>query len=136
MSTVIRAELSKKNQWYIPKHRYYELKHFCLQYPEWKRELSYLNNSINCNHVEQDRIELSRSVEEIAIKRDFYSNRIGMLNYAANKTDPVIGMYILEAVTIGKSYDALNAFKRIPACRDVYYELYRKFFYILSEARM
>lgn len=22
------------------KHRYYELKHYCLQYPEWKRMLS------------------------------------------------------------------------------------------------
>ena len=30
-----RPELSKKNKYYISKHRYYELKHFCLQYPEW-----------------------------------------------------------------------------------------------------
>ena len=38
MSTVIRNEISKKNKWYIGKHRYLELKHFCLQYPEWKEE--------------------------------------------------------------------------------------------------
>ena len=37
MSTVIRPEISKKNLYWIPKHRYYELKHFCLQYPEWKK---------------------------------------------------------------------------------------------------
>ena len=27
-----RAQLSAKNPCHIPKHRYYELKHFCLQY--------------------------------------------------------------------------------------------------------
>lgn len=30
-----RAQLSVKNPCHIPKHRYYELKHFCLQYPDW-----------------------------------------------------------------------------------------------------
>lgn len=28
MSTTIRPELSEKNQYWIDKHRYYELKHF------------------------------------------------------------------------------------------------------------
>lgn len=37
MATLIRPELSTKNKYYIDKHRYYELKHFCLQYPEWKK---------------------------------------------------------------------------------------------------
>ena len=32
-----RAQLSVKNPCHIPKHRYYELKHFCLQYPDWKK---------------------------------------------------------------------------------------------------
>lgn len=30
------VELSERNPYYISKHRYYELKHFCLQYPEWE----------------------------------------------------------------------------------------------------
>lgn len=30
-----RKTLSKKNPYHISKHRYYELKHFCLQYHEW-----------------------------------------------------------------------------------------------------
>lgn len=37
MGTVIRPEVSAKNKYWLSKHRYYELKHFCLQYPEWKR---------------------------------------------------------------------------------------------------
>ena len=37
MGTTIRPELSEKNPYWIEKHRYYELKHFCLQYPIWKK---------------------------------------------------------------------------------------------------
>lgn len=44
MTTVLRAELSTKNKYYIDKHRYYELKHFCLQYPEWKRTYAELED--------------------------------------------------------------------------------------------
>lgn len=32
MGTTIRPELSEKNPYWIERHRYYELKHFCLQY--------------------------------------------------------------------------------------------------------
>lgn len=27
-----------KTEYQLSKHRFYELKHFCLQYPDWKRE--------------------------------------------------------------------------------------------------
>lgn len=37
MGTVIRAEISANNRYWVEKHRYYELKHFCFQYPEWKK---------------------------------------------------------------------------------------------------
>lgn len=30
MATEIRPELSEKNPYWIGKHRYYELKHFCI----------------------------------------------------------------------------------------------------------
>ena len=38
-----RAEVSKRNKYYISKHRYYELKHFCLQYSEWTKAVRMLN---------------------------------------------------------------------------------------------
>lgn len=38
MSKSLRhPELSEKNPYWIERHRYYELKHFCLQYPLWKK---------------------------------------------------------------------------------------------------
>lgn len=35
----VRPEVSKKSKYYISRHRYYELKHLCLQYPELKKEV-------------------------------------------------------------------------------------------------
>ena len=43
MATKIRPVLSEKNKYYIDKHRYYELKHFCLQYDDWKKAYSILD---------------------------------------------------------------------------------------------
>ena len=43
MGTTIRPELSEKNPYWIERHRYYELKHFCLQYPIWKKAYAALD---------------------------------------------------------------------------------------------
>ena len=43
MGTVIRPEITKKNKYWIEKHRYYELKHFCLQYPIWRKAYAALD---------------------------------------------------------------------------------------------
>ena len=48
-----RNEISVKNKYYISKHRYLELKHFCLQYPEWKRALSYIEKLPPSKFVQQ-----------------------------------------------------------------------------------
>lgn len=47
MGTTIRPELSEKNPYWIEKHRYYELKHFCLQYPIWRKAYSVLDGYSN-----------------------------------------------------------------------------------------
>ena len=38
-------ELSEKNPYWIERHRYYELKHFCLQYPLWKKEYDMIDGA-------------------------------------------------------------------------------------------
>ena len=47
-----RAQLSAKNPCRIPKHRYYELKHFCLQYPDWKKALVLLEGACTAGRME------------------------------------------------------------------------------------
>lgn len=138
MSTKIRAELSKRNPYWIEKHRYYELKHFCMQYPIWKKLIvmidGYSSHSIETvkNAVQQYHGDYTA---DRALIRAFYSERIEMIERVAERTDSVIRRYILKGVTEGVSYEVIKARLEIPCCKDVYYELYRKFFWLLSQER-
>lgn len=136
MSTTIRPEISTKNPYWIHKHRYYELKHFCRQYPEWKK--LYANVDIYSRRKFDPYVassNISDPTAFAAMAKRYFSERIKMVEEAAKETDPIIGMYILKAVTEGYSYDTLRARYDIPCGKDAYYELYRKFFWILSASR-
>lgn len=138
MSTTIRPELSEKNKYWIERHRYYELKHFCLQYPIWKKAYLSLDGLaqrptdltlfLNQQH-------LGDPTAKCAEARIFYRDRMDMVKQVATATEPELADYILQAVTNGLSYDILKARLEIPCCKDVYYDLYRRFFWLLNKER-
>ena len=138
MSTVVRPELSARNRYWIEKHRYYELKHFCLQYPTWKKARYALDGfekmPANFAPVSKTNI-ISNPTEKCVEARLFYSNRIDMVEKIAKETDDCLYDYILKAVTEGISYDSLRIRLDIPCCKEAYYNLYRRFFWLLSMER-
>ena len=136
MSTVIRADISKKNKYYIDKHRYYELKHFCLQYHSWKKKLINFDYMLRRDtDISVDSNQVSDPTERMVEVRDLYLTRTEIIETAAEATDRLLGPYILEGVTNGLSYEKLNARKQVPCNKDTYYQLYRKFFFILNDIR-
>lgn len=137
MSTTIRPELSEKNEYWVERHRYYELKHFCLQYPIWKKARANLDSlSRQSFHITASQTNKHGSpVEKCAESRMFYSDRIEMIERVAKETDESLSAYILKAVTEGISYECLRARLDIPCCKDTYYNLYRRFFWLLSKER-
>ncbi len=99
MSTTIRPEISKKNRYWIEKHRYYELKHFCLQYPTWKKAYSSLDSMVRFafDAVNSGRTnKIKRPVEDTVIAREYYSELIGIVEDTAKETDEDLGTYILK----------------------------------------
>lgn len=137
MSTTVRSELSKKNVYWIEQHRYYELKHFCLQYPLWKKAYSEIDGICRQNNESEVKTTSPETsiTEKYADDMLYYSERMDMVEKAAYNTDPILSKYIIKAVTEGYSYEYLKSKLDIPCCRDVYYQLYRKFFWILNDAR-
>ena len=138
MATVIRAEISERNKYYINKHRHYELKHFCLQYPTWKREYaaldepsigSSLSEKLPTSNIPGD------PTGDRAIKKVYYSERINLIERIAKEADEFLYKYILKAVTEELSFTYLKSKLEIPCGRDMYYDRYRRFFWLLSEAR-
>lgn len=138
MATVIRPVISEKNKYWIDKHRHYELKHFCLQYPEWKRAYSEFNNSsLSLSMIERmptSNIPGDPTAKRVLLKA-YYSERIEMLERIAKEADGYLHNYILRAVTEGLSYTYLKTKMGIPCGKDMYYDRYRKFFWLLSKVR-
>ena len=140
MSTLIRPEVSKKNKYWISKHRYYELKHFCLQYNEFKSMRAALLSkaeSVGIRGVIGDKtgVAFKDPTGDISVCLALVSHHIELIEKCARNADNELSDYILEAVTKELSYDALRAREGIPCGKDMFYDRYRRFFYILSGLR-
>lgn len=138
MATLIRPEISEKNKYWISKHRHYELKHFCLQYPNWKRSYSLLN-SIGIGSSLQEKLSKTNvpgdPTGKQAIIKAAYEERIKMVEQAAFEADEYLYLYILKGVTEGITFTTLKSKYGIPCGRDMYYDRYRKFFWLLNKER-
>ena len=138
MATMVRAEVSLKNKYYIDKHRHYELKHFCLQYPGWKKAyVDFDNPSMPLSTIE--RVPTSNMPGDPTAKRAImkaqYAEKMKLIEKAAMDADRYLHDYILKAVTENLSYSYLKSKLDIPCGKDMYYDRYRRFFWLLSEAR-
>lgn len=132
MSTNIRSQISKKNPWYISKHRYYELKHFCLQYQDWAAELSVLDSFRPSYAGERVTGGVTPNpTAAIAEKRMRLSERIAIVTNSAKLAGNDLWKYLLTSVTEDIAYPKLCP----PCCKEVWYEMYRKFFWILDTVR-
>ena len=137
MGTKLRPVLSKKNPYWIGKHRYYELKHFCMQYPIWKKEYMSLDGLAkhDIRMWSGPNINSKNPTENCALSREYYLKRMELVEQAALQADADLADVLIQAVTEGWSYEILRARFNIPYCRDIYYSIYRKFFWILDKER-
>ncbi len=134
----IRPELSKSNPYWISRHRFYELKHFCLQYQEWEKAANDISLRIRAQNYEKIGLRgsaIENPVYDCVEKRDEYVRKMDMVVSSAKESSDGLGCYILVAVTKGLSYDEMRLSWNIPCCKELYYEVYRRFFKILSEKR-
>lgn len=143
MGTDVRPEISKKNKYYITKHRFYELKHYCLQYGEWE-ELYYALQGINTPNA-----RLDARLAGIFGSGNSYSDNTsyyGIATYDLGKkmsdirkiiydTDSELYEWLFLAITKGITYTELKMCYDIPCCKDTFYDRYRKFFFTLSSVR-
>ena len=138
MSNYVKNELSKRNKYYISKDRYLELKHFCLQYKEWRDEYNAIDNYPSRNiEILSNYAGISKDsfVEKQAIKAAELSKRMKLVKDVAKATDEYLGDYIFKAVTEDLSFTYLSTKLSIPCGRDMYYDRYRRFFWLMDKER-
>lgn len=132
MSTIIRAKISTSNPYYISKHRYYELKHHCLQYPEWKQEIAKLRTR---SLIQAHSIKISTDARvidktaEMGLVGAYMASLVTTVDKCCEIAGGDISDYIHIAVTQGKSYSVLNP----PCGKEYFYKKYRQFFWLLDK---
>lgn len=136
MSTTIRPEVTEKSEYWIPKHRYYELKHYCLQYPDWAKSYSSIGAKLVSTGSEVRSSNVSDPTSKLAMLRTYVKSKMEIVDKAAKETDDEFNDYIFKAVTEGLSYNYMKTKLGMPCCKETYYKLYRKFFWTLSKYRM
>ncbi len=134
MGTVIRPETSLKNEYHISRHRYYELKHFCMQYSEWKKARARLRGfpaNLSNAQIRTDTKSASNPTALCAEARIYFQDRMDMIEECAKKSAEDLAPCLVRAVTEGLSYAAVCP----PCCREVWYTIYRRFFWLLDKRR-
>ena len=127
-----RSELSTKNKYWVPKFRYLELKNHCFQYPDWKRELNSINPLKVKTEITRGR-NFSNPTEQLAMKRIKLEQKMRMIETTVDLADPFLAKWLLKGVTENYTYEYLRYKMDMPAGRDMYYDRYRRFFWLLDQ---
>lgn len=129
-----RATISQKNKYWIPKFRYLELKNWCLQYPDWKKDLASISELKTHSQIFTSG-NFSDSTLATVLTRDKFLVNITLLEDIAKQADDFLAPWIIKGITENISYDYLHLKLDMPTSRDTYYDRYRRFFWLLDQKR-
>ena len=110
------------DKYWLDRDQYYELKHFCLQYPKWKM-------------ITQGLARLETRCEHEAEIFDMLTAKMDLIDELIKKLNPDIAPFIFDGVTCGLTYNYFITNMSMPCGREEYYEEYRRFFWLLSKMR-
>lgn len=132
-----RPALSKKNQHYIPREKYYELLYFSRQYNTMKQELHELRMDYpnSMNEIVVDHSDVSDPVAKAYSRIETLVDKIHMIESTAIETDAELAKWVRIGATNDYSYEYMHQMLGMPIGRTKYYELYRKYFYLLAQKR-
>jgi hypothetical protein len=108
----------------LPRHRFLEMKHFCLQYWDWKKTYYILDG-------EQPGKPHNDITAYTAVNKVDLQNAIELIEKTAWDTDQKLGSYILKAVTENLTTSEVNP----PVDSSIFLQYKRKFYYLLSQKR-
>lgn len=122
----------KLGDYNISRARYNELKYFCIQYEEKKRELhkSYGLGAVVNDGMPKGNIP-GNPTERAAIRNVMLQRDIELIEQTAMEADSEIYRWLIKNVTEEISYEWLN----VPIGRRQFYESRRYFFYLLAQKR-
>ena len=126
-----------KDKYGIRKHRYLEVIHHCLQYPEWREELENMTDTVKAIQYGQEgkgSPSQASATECLAIKRAELQEKCERIEQTAIEADADIYQWLLEGVTTDyATYIYLRDAKGLPCGNQKYYRARRKFYWLMSK---
>lgn len=137
MGTMLRTSVADTNPWCIFKHRYLELRHFCLQYQGWKRERLTIESRV-AGGLRMDTRRFGERISPVEMRQEEaaeYEIKMSLVEKAAREAGEDLWPWLLKGVTNECNYEYLRLREGMPCCKGVYYRMYRKFFWVLSREK-
>lgn len=115
--------------------RYKELCGFCEQYPEWKNQLKYSNDTVKSIEITDMPITHNNSdaTGNLAMKRYELEKKCTLIEDTARQTSDDLSQYIIKSVCYEVPVTYLIACEEMPISKSAFYEMRRYFFYLLDQ---
>ena len=128
----VRKRDMKLSDYNISRAKYNELKYFCMQYEEKKRELhkGYGLNAIVNDGLPKGNLP-GNPVEGQAIRNAALQADVDLIEHTAMEAGADVYQWLIKNVTEGVPYEWLN----VPSGRRQFYETRRYFFFLLAQKR-
>jgi len=129
--TINKREM-KLSDYNISLAKYNELKYFCMQYGEKKKELQ---KGYGLSSIANDGLPKGNTTgnptERTAIRNAMLQKDIELIEQTVIEADSNIYQWLIRNVTEGIAYEYMN----VPKGRKQFYESRRYFFYLLAQKR-
>lgn len=121
----------------ISPYRYMELHSFCMQYPEWRRELEHKTDTVKSPSADgmPKYGEISDGTARLAIQRAILESKCRIIEQTALEAGEDLKEYIIKSVCYGKSVRYLIGTLGMPCNERSFYDYRRYFFYLLDKKR-
>ena len=127
----MRSRFSKKNKYYISRHVFLTVYHYCLNYNDW---VQAYNDAAGLHSKSQDTVSPGTGdpTASQAMKLADLFQRIETIRQTAFSAEPDLNPWLLQYVTNeGMTFDKLKA-KGMPCERDMFYDRRRKFYWMMA----
>jgi len=127
---------SRSSPYWVPRHDYLTAIHWCLRYPDWKKELATLPDTSRAIRYDSEKVQSSGGYDataELAMRRVEIESKINLLEGTARICMPECTEYLIKGVTTeGIRIEDLIA-QGMPYGRNSYLRIRQKFYYLISK---
>ena len=125
----------KLDEFGITRNRYSELLYFCRQYEDWKLFLINENDTVKSLNITDMPICHNNTDQtcNLAVKRAEYQENIDLIEECAKKASDEFWKYLIFNICYAENIEYLIDIRRMPVCKNVFYDYRRVFFAILDK---